>query len=74
MACTVAMALLGVCAFTFAGEPPSPHAADRPHDSPSLTYIDRQVGGVVRYEADQPVVRVVRPRGAIAVRPRGRSG
>lgn len=73
MGCTIAMALLGLCSFSFAGEPISPLAGDGDRRSPSMEYIDRRAGGVPRYSpADEPfVVQPAPRRGRIAVRPRG---
>lgn len=71
MGCTVAMALLGICQFTFAGEPVSPHSLDRERNSPALAYQDLRAGGYPRHISDVPVVREPRRRGVIYVRPRG---
>lgn len=71
MGCTVAMALLGLCQFTLAGEPESPHALDRYRTSPAQTYQDLRAGGVPRHISDVPLIREYRRRGYIHVRPRG---
>lgn len=67
MGCTVAMALLGICGFTFAGEPVSPHAVAT-QDRPAQEWMDLRANR--RLPVEQ--VRVVeRRRGVITVRPRG---
>jgi hypothetical protein len=73
MGCTLAMALLGLCTFSFAGEPPSPFAQDGDRLRPAQTYQDRRAGGLPGHIADVPLVREreVRRRGVIYVRPRG---
>lgn len=70
MSCAIAMTLLGLCQFTFAGEPLSPHALGGDRDRPAQVFQDRRAGAPVAHPSDAPVVRADR-RGRINVRIRG---